>query len=46
VGLGCWDEGEIRKMMNAGEINTKEIILMTRATCSVLKEEIEDDECG
>jgi hypothetical protein len=32
-------------MMNAGEINTKEIISMTRVTCSVLKEEIEDDEC-
>jgi hypothetical protein len=32
--------------MNAGEIDIKERISLTRWEYSVLKEEIEDDECG
>jgi hypothetical protein len=33
-------------MMNAGDVNMKEEILMTRMRYSVLKEEMEDGECG
>jgi hypothetical protein len=33
-------------MMDAGEVNIKERICMSRMTYSVSKEEIKDDECG
>jgi hypothetical protein len=33
-------------MMNAGEVNVKEIISLTRREYSVLKEGMMDDECG
>jgi hypothetical protein len=33
-------------MMNAGEVDIKESILLTKQEYSVLKEEIKDDECG
>jgi hypothetical protein len=33
-------------MMNAGEVDIKERILLTKQEYSVLKEEIKDDECG
>jgi hypothetical protein len=32
--------------MDAGEVNMKEGIMMTEMEYSVLKEEMEDDECG
>jgi hypothetical protein len=28
--VGCWDEGEIRRKMGAGEVDTKERIWMRR----------------
>jgi hypothetical protein len=33
-------------MMNAGEVSTKERILMIRMTYFVLKDEMKYDECG
>jgi stress-induced morphogen len=33
-------------MMDAGEVNIKERISMTRMVYSILKEEMKDDECG
>jgi hypothetical protein len=33
-------------MMDAGEVNMKEIISLTRQEYSVLKEFTKDDECG
>jgi hypothetical protein len=44
--VGSWDEGEIYKMMNAGEVDIKEWISLSRQEYFVLKEEIKDDECG
>lgn len=38
VGPGCWDEGEIWRMMNAGEENMKKRMLMKRTKYFVLKE--------
>jgi hypothetical protein len=38
--VGSWDEGEIRRMMNAGEVNIKEGIWMSRVEYSVLKEKM------
>jgi hypothetical protein len=32
--------------MNAGDVFMKERILMTRMTYSILKEKMEEDECG
>jgi hypothetical protein len=39
-------EGNIRSMMDAGEMGIKERISMIRMTCSILKEEIKEYECA
>lgn len=43
-GPGCWDEGELRRMMNAEEVNIMERISMTRTVYS-LKLETKEHPC-
>jgi hypothetical protein len=43
---GCRDEGEIRTIMNAGEVSTKERIWISRMEYYVLKEKMKENECG
>jgi hypothetical protein len=44
--MGCWDEGGIRRKMDAGEVNMKKRISMTRTEYSVLNEVLKFYECG
>jgi hypothetical protein len=44
--FGGWDEGEIRRRMDAVVVDMKEGISMTRTEYSVLKEVLKYDECG
>jgi hypothetical protein len=44
--FGGWDEGEIWRRMDAGVVDMKEGISMTRTEYSVLKEVLKYDECG
>jgi hypothetical protein len=44
--VGSWDEGRIRRKMDAEESSRKGRIQMVRNEYSVLKENMKLDECG
>jgi hypothetical protein len=41
--VGSWDEGDVRRRMDAGEVDIKKGILLTRQVYSVSKEKIKHE---